>query len=105
MNYAKLLKISSFFTWHIFLEVGKIQDIPSKIWQTLGDALTVVLAFISDLTLTAIFVVDGWEGRWVPHSLGASPRVYHILLSISCVLPTSKKICQVKKKFISNNLA
>jgi hypothetical protein len=28
-----------FFTWHIFLEVGKEQDLPSKIWQTLGDAL------------------------------------------------------------------
>jgi hypothetical protein len=28
-----------FFTWHIFLEVGKAQDLPSKIWQTLGDAL------------------------------------------------------------------
>ena len=40
MNYAKLLEISSFFTWHIFLEVGKTQDMLSKIWQTLGDALT-----------------------------------------------------------------
>ena len=39
MNYAKLLEISSFFTWYIFLEVGKTQDMPSKIWQTLGDAL------------------------------------------------------------------
>ena len=27
----------------------------------------------------------------------ASPAVCHILLDISCVLPTSKKICQVKK--------
>jgi hypothetical protein len=26
-----------FFTWHIFLEVTKTQDLPSKIWQTLGD--------------------------------------------------------------------
>ena len=40
MNYAKLLEISSFFTCHIFLEVGKTQNMPSKIWQTLGDALT-----------------------------------------------------------------
>jgi hypothetical protein len=31
--------MNSFFTWHIFLEVGKTQDLPSKIWQTLGDAL------------------------------------------------------------------
>jgi len=29
-----------FFIWHIFLEVGKTQDMPSKIWQTAGDALT-----------------------------------------------------------------
>jgi hypothetical protein len=28
-----------FFTWHMFLEVGKTQNFPSKIWQTLGDAL------------------------------------------------------------------
>jgi hypothetical protein len=27
-----------FFTLYIFLEVGKTQDLPSKIWQTLGDA-------------------------------------------------------------------
>jgi hypothetical protein len=25
-----------FFTWHIFLEDGKAQDLPSTIWQTLG---------------------------------------------------------------------
>jgi hypothetical protein len=31
-----------FFTWYIFLEVGKAQDLPSKIWQTLGDALICV---------------------------------------------------------------
>jgi hypothetical protein len=30
--------MNSFFTWHIFLEVGKTQDSPSKIWQTLRDA-------------------------------------------------------------------
>jgi hypothetical protein len=27
------------FTWHIFLEVGKAQDLSSKIWQTLEDTL------------------------------------------------------------------
>jgi hypothetical protein len=31
--------MNSFFTWHTFLEVDKTQDLPSKIWQTLGDAL------------------------------------------------------------------
>jgi hypothetical protein len=34
----------------------------------------------------------------------ACPRVCQILLGKSCALPTSKKICQVKKEFISNNL-
>jgi hypothetical protein len=28
-----------FFTLHNFLEVGKTQYLPSKFWQTLGDAL------------------------------------------------------------------
>jgi hypothetical protein len=31
--------MNSFFTWHIILEVGKSQDLPSENWQTLGDAL------------------------------------------------------------------
>jgi hypothetical protein len=29
-----------YFTWHIFLEVDKIQDSAVKIWQTLGDTLS-----------------------------------------------------------------
>jgi hypothetical protein len=32
--------MNSFFTWHTFLEVGKTQDLPRKIWQTLRDALS-----------------------------------------------------------------
>jgi hypothetical protein len=35
-----MLEMNSFFTLHILLEVGKTQDLPSKIWQTLGDALS-----------------------------------------------------------------
>jgi hypothetical protein len=35
------METNSFFTWHIFLEVGKTQDLPSKFWQTLGDTLIV----------------------------------------------------------------
>jgi hypothetical protein len=31
VNYAKLLEMNSFFTWYTFLEVGKTQDLPSKI--------------------------------------------------------------------------
>jgi hypothetical protein len=40
VNYAKLLEMNYFFTLHSFLEVGKTQDLPSKFWQTLGDANT-----------------------------------------------------------------
>jgi hypothetical protein len=40
VNYVKLLEMNSFFTLHSFLEVGKTQDLPSKFWQILGDALT-----------------------------------------------------------------
>jgi hypothetical protein len=40
VDYAKLLEMDSFFTWHIFLQVDKTQDLPSKICQTLGVALT-----------------------------------------------------------------
>jgi hypothetical protein len=32
--------MNSFFTLHNFLKVGKAQDLPSKFWQTLGDALS-----------------------------------------------------------------
>jgi hypothetical protein len=39
MNYAKLFEINSYFTWHMFSEVGKTHDWPNKIWQSLGDTL------------------------------------------------------------------
>jgi hypothetical protein len=38
MNYAKPVKMSLIFTCRIFLEVGKTQDLLSKIWQTVRDA-------------------------------------------------------------------
>jgi hypothetical protein len=47
VNYAKLLEMNSFFTLHSFLEVGKTQDLPSKFWQTLGDALRGILLYCS----------------------------------------------------------
>jgi hypothetical protein len=34
--------MNSFFILHSFLKVGKTQDLPNKLWQTLGDALTVI---------------------------------------------------------------
>jgi hypothetical protein len=37
------MEMNSFFTLHSFLEVGKTQDLLSKFWQTLGDALRVVV--------------------------------------------------------------
>jgi hypothetical protein len=36
-----------FFTLYIFLEVGKTQDLQSKIWQTLGDALRSEKGFVT----------------------------------------------------------
>jgi hypothetical protein len=42
--------MNSFFTLHSFLEVGKTQDLPSKFWQTLGDALT------SGILLYSLFI-------------------------------------------------
>jgi hypothetical protein len=57
VNYAKLLEMNSFFNLHTILEVGKSQDLPSKIWQTLGDALTLAMqnkgAFRTKLCQTA----------------------------------------------------
>jgi hypothetical protein len=37
-----------FFTWHIFLQVDKTQDLPSKIWQTLEVAIIGLL--LDDVT-------------------------------------------------------
>jgi hypothetical protein len=57
------LEINSFFTWHIVLEVGKTQDLLSKIWQTFRDALdggTVVedlFCFAKKVTMTT------WDGK------------------------------------------
>jgi hypothetical protein len=39
VNYANLLEMSLFVTWHIFLEVVKTQDLPSKNRRTLENAL------------------------------------------------------------------
>jgi hypothetical protein len=36
--------MNSFFTLHSFLEVGKTQDLPSKFWQTLVDALSITIS-------------------------------------------------------------
>jgi hypothetical protein len=36
-----------FFTLHSFLEVGKTQDLPSKFWQTLGDALITIFFLLA----------------------------------------------------------
>jgi hypothetical protein len=36
------LERDCFFTWHIVLVVGESQDLPSKIWQPLENALTKV---------------------------------------------------------------
>jgi hypothetical protein len=63
--------MNSFFTLHNFLEVVKTQDLPSKFWQTLGDALC-----RSSVPLTATFderqtssTGIGWCGRLLILSL------------------------------------
>jgi hypothetical protein len=38
---CQIVRDRPFFTYNIFLEVGKIQDLPSKIWQIVGDALKI----------------------------------------------------------------
>jgi hypothetical protein len=55
VNYAKLLDMD-LFTWHIFLQVGKTQDLPSKIWQTIGVALR-----------GAKVRSQSGESGWIPH--------------------------------------
>jgi hypothetical protein len=55
VNYAKLLEMNSFFTLHSFLEVGKTQDLPSKFWQTLGDALSMILHVFARFIATTRF--------------------------------------------------
>jgi hypothetical protein len=65
--------MNSFFTLHSFLEVGKTQDLPSKIWQTLGDALMSTIALekvASDVAegvtphCVARLVRDSRHGAW-----------------------------------------
>jgi hypothetical protein len=56
VNYAKLLEMNSFFTLHSFLEVGKTQDLPSKFWQTLGDARRFVFRF-ADIIMYIVYYI------------------------------------------------
>jgi hypothetical protein len=46
VNYAKLLEMNSFIALHSFLEVGKTHDLPSKFWQTIGDALSILIIYM-----------------------------------------------------------
>jgi hypothetical protein len=61
VNYAKLLEMNSFFTLHSLLEVGKTQGLPSKFWQTFGDACRWVvkqyIACIGQLTATGLIIL------------------------------------------------
>jgi hypothetical protein len=57
----------------------------------------------TDFNLSDPRMIISHENRLIPTSLSpwldlrASPRVCQILLGKSCVLPSSKKVCQVKK--------
>jgi hypothetical protein len=72
-----MLEMNYFFIWHIFLEVGKTQDLPSKIWQTLGDAWEllekVFFSVFSKKTMAT------WDGEQL--ELLATPTVWQINLA------------------------
>ena len=40
VKYGELLEMNYFFICHIFCQVAKLHVLPTKFWQTLGDALT-----------------------------------------------------------------
>jgi hypothetical protein len=57
--------MNSFFTLHSFLEVGKTQDLPSKFWQTLGDALSHDSSLVHqyfDCSMDLWFLLDAGSG-------------------------------------------
>ena len=121
MNYAKLLEISSFFTWHIFLKVGKTQDMPNKIWQILGDTLQSSFVYAKELACPALGGGRAWDVRrggieWViewfiplwskeDEQVGRCPRAHvtpwlqlawpiiNSILSTICVLETPRALC------------
>jgi len=39
VKYEELLEMNYFFICHIFCQVAKLHVLPTKFWQTLGDAL------------------------------------------------------------------
>jgi hypothetical protein len=73
--------MNSFFTLHSFLEVGKTQDLPSKFWQTLGDALNSVRVEVFQ-TLSICFVQPPHMISWALnkfHDFHTSYEFYTIL--------------------------
>ena len=75
----KLLEIELVFTWQIVLRVGKSQDLSSRIWQTLGDALSIILP--SPLVALCILIAS------IAHTLlaraGFRNRTVKILLGMA----------------------
>jgi hypothetical protein len=71
---------------HSFLEVGKTQDLPSKFWQTLGDALSELYQIIgAELFFYFAYLFRSWQTQdlqskiWqtiVDANTGASLRIY-----------------------------
>jgi hypothetical protein len=68
LELCQIVAYELFFYLTYFLEVGKTQDLPSKIWQTLGDAPQV------DSHLS--YAVWSWNARQTP----AVWRVYSAFL-------------------------
>jgi hypothetical protein len=64
--------MNSFFTLHSFLEVGNKQDLSSKFWQTLGDALTVWqinLVKIETWQHSPFYAYICVRGSWLPSAV------------------------------------
>jgi hypothetical protein len=49
--------MNSYFTLRSCLEVGKTQELPSKFWQTLGDALTKSSSKLPGAQICTILIV------------------------------------------------
>jgi hypothetical protein len=52
-----------FFTWRIFLEVGKTQYLSSKFWQTFGDALSLLNCWGSFFLVFQKYMDTSWFAK------------------------------------------
>jgi hypothetical protein len=78
MNYFKPFEMNSFFTLHIFLEVGKTQDLSNKIWQNLEDSSTTYALGSANSTLhraARMELIPDARFYWDPCNFVPSARI------------------------------